>query len=248
MPEGIDLIWLLLIVLVAEVLGTIGGFGSSVFFVPFAGLLFDFHTVLGITAVFHVSSNLAKIALFRKGIDRKLIFNMGIPAVLFVIAGAFLSRFIGGYWLEIGLAAFLILMSSVLLMKSDFTLNPSRLTAATGGAFSGLAAGLVGTGGAIRGLVLASFSLNKDVFIATSAFIDLGIDVSRSVVYVEAGYFTIQLLPLIPMLLILSFVGTASGRYLLKFISEQRFQRYVLGLILLVGISTLVLTVGNFGK
>ena len=248
MPEGIDLIWLLLIVLVAEVLGTIGGFGSSVFFVPFAGLLFDFHTVLGITAVFHVSSNLAKIALFRKGIDRKLIFNMGIPAVLFVIAGAYLSRFIDSYWLEIGLAGFLILMSSVLLLKSDFTLKPSRLTAATGGAFSGLAAGLVGTGGAIRGLVLASFGLNKDVFIATSAFIDLGIDVSRSVVYVEAGYFTMKLLPLIPMLLILSFVGTALGRYLLKFISEQRFQRYVLGLILLVGLSTLILIVGDFGK
>jgi uncharacterized membrane protein YfcA len=139
-------------------------------------------------------------------------------------------------------------MSSVLLIKSDFTLNPSRLTAATGGAFSGLAAGLVGTGGAIRGLVLASFSLNKDVFIATSAFIDLGIDVSRSVVYVEAGYFTMKLLPLIPMLLILSFVGTALGRYWLRFISEQRFQRYVLGLILLVGISTLIFTIGDFGR
>lgn len=246
MPEGIDLIWLLLIVLIAEVLGTLGGFGSSVFFVPFAGLLFDFHTVLGITAVFHVSSNLAKIALFRKGIDRKLILQMGIPAVALVIAGAYLSQFIDSYWLEISLAIFLILMSIVLLLKPNFQLQPNAITAVTGGAISGLAAGLVGTGGAIRGLVLAAFALNKNVFIATSAFIDLGIDVSRSAVYVEAGYFTVQMLPLIPMLLILSFLGTALGRYLLQFISEQKFQRYVLGLILFVGISTLVITVGNF--
>lgn len=246
MPEGIDLIWLLLIVLIAEVLGTLGGFGSSVFFVPFAGLLFEFHTVLGITAVFHVSSNLAKIALFRKGIDRKLILQMGIPAVVFVILGAYLSRFINSYWLELSLAGFLILMSVVLLLKPNFQLKPNALTASSGGAFSGLAAGLVGTGGAIRGLVLTAFALNKNVFIATSAFIDLGIDVSRSVVYVEAGYFTIQMLPLIPMLLILSFLGTALGRYLLQFISEQKFQRVVLGLILLVGISTFILTIGNY--
>jgi uncharacterized protein len=33
-----------LIALLAEVVGTIGGFGSSVFFVPLAGLFFDFHT------------------------------------------------------------------------------------------------------------------------------------------------------------------------------------------------------------
>jgi len=246
MPEGIDLIWLLLIVLIAEVLGTLGGFGSSVFFVPFAGLLFEFHTVLGITAVFHVSSNLAKIALFRKGIDRKLILQMGIPAVVFVILGAYLSRFINSYWLELSLAGFLILMSVVLLLKPNFQLKPNALTSASGGAFSGLAAGLVGTGGAIRGLVLAAFALNKDVFIATSAFIDLGIDVSRSAVYIEAGYFTIQMLPLIPMLLILSFLGTALGKYLLQFISEQKFQRVVLGLILLVGVSTFILTIGNY--
>jgi hypothetical protein len=83
------------------------------------------------------------------------------------------------------------------------------------------------------------------VFIATSAIIDLGIDISRSVVYIDAGYFTQQLLPLIPMLLILSFIGTAIGKYLLQFISEVRFQRVVLGLILVVGISTMVITIVN---
>lgn len=62
-------IWFLVLTLVAEIIGTIGGFGSSVFFVPFANIFFDFHTVLGITAIFHLSSNLSKIYLFRKGLD-----------------------------------------------------------------------------------------------------------------------------------------------------------------------------------
>jgi len=62
----------LLFTLLAEIIGTIGGFGSSVFFVPFANIFFDFHTVLGITAVFHLSSNLSKIFLFRKGFRQKV--------------------------------------------------------------------------------------------------------------------------------------------------------------------------------
>ena len=33
--------------LIAEIIGTIGGFGSSVFFVPIGNFYFDFHSVFG---------------------------------------------------------------------------------------------------------------------------------------------------------------------------------------------------------
>jgi uncharacterized protein len=42
-----------LIALLSEIVGTIGGFGSSVFFVPLAGLFFDFHTVPTPGSIFH---------------------------------------------------------------------------------------------------------------------------------------------------------------------------------------------------
>ena len=76
--------------LLAEIFGTVGGFGSSVFFVPVANFFLDFQSVLGITALYHVSSNLTKIAFFRKGIDKKVILTLGVPAVLFVIIGGFI--------------------------------------------------------------------------------------------------------------------------------------------------------------
>ena len=87
--------WLfLLLSLVAEVIGTIGGFGSSVFFVPIASFFFTFQSVLGLTAVFHLSSNLSKIALFRKGLDKKLLLHIGVPSVIFVIIGGILSNYL----------------------------------------------------------------------------------------------------------------------------------------------------------
>ena len=62
---GVNLVFILL-ALVAEVLGTIGGFGSSVFFVPLGNFYFDFQSVLGIAAVFHLSSNLSKMGSNRQ--------------------------------------------------------------------------------------------------------------------------------------------------------------------------------------
>lgn len=101
-----QLIFFLSLAFVAEVIGTVGGFGSSVFFVPIAGLFFDFHSVLGITAVFHLSSNISKILLFKDGVDKKILINFGIPAVLFVIAGAFISNYFDSMYLEFGLGIF----------------------------------------------------------------------------------------------------------------------------------------------
>jgi uncharacterized membrane protein YfcA len=43
-----------LIAFSSEVVGTIAGFGSSVFFVPLAGLLLGFHEVLALTSILHV--------------------------------------------------------------------------------------------------------------------------------------------------------------------------------------------------
>ena len=63
-----NLPFFILLAFIAEILGTVGGFGSSLFFVPIASYFLDFHSVLGITALFHVSSNLAKIALDRKSV------------------------------------------------------------------------------------------------------------------------------------------------------------------------------------
>jgi uncharacterized protein len=233
-----NLLLFILLALLAEILGTVGGFGSSLFFVPIASYFLDFHSVLGITALFHVSSNLVKIAFFRKGFDKRLVISIGIPAVLFVIAGAYFSKFIDSETLEISLALFLIVVSLVLLIFKNLALKPTTANSIGGGIFSGLVAGLLGTGGAIRGITLAAYNLRMDVFIATSAIIDLGIDSSRSVVYCLNGYVHKDILYLIPILLLVSIAGTYTGKKILTRISEEQFKSIVLILVLLTGIIT----------
>ncbi len=234
------LFYFILLALVAEILGTIGGFGSSLFFIPIAGYFLDFHSVLGITALFHVSSNLTKIFFFREGVDKKLLINIGIPAVVFVILGAFLSKYIGSTLLEFILSIFLILLSMFFLIFKNISIQPTTANSVTGGILSGLFAGLVGTGGAIRGLTLAAYGLSAEVFIATSAIIDLGIDASRSVVYFLNGYVHYHDLYLIPILFIVSVVGTYIGKKILTKVNDKQFKSLVLILVLITGLVTFI--------
>ena len=229
----------ILLAFFAEVLGTVGGFGSSLFFVPIASYFIDFHSVLGVTALFHVCSNLTKIAMFKHGFDKKIIIWVGVPAVVFVVTGAYLSRYVNSEKLQFILGIFLVLISVFFFIFRKFTIQPSKSNSLIGGIFSGLAAGLLGTGGAIRGLTLAAFDLKIEVFIATSAVIDLAIDASRAVVYTSNGYVHFHDLYLIPILLVVSILGTFVGKKILDRVSQEKFKMIVLAMIFITGILSL---------
>lgn len=230
----------LLLALVAEIAGTVGGFGSSVFFVPIGNFYFDFHSVLGLTAIFHLSSNLSKIFVFRKGLDKGLLLKIGVPSVIFVVAGGYLSSAVNSVLLECALGIFLVALSLFFLIKRNVQLAPDKKNAVVGGSFSGFAAGLLGTGGAIRGLTMAAFNLEKSVFIATSAFIDLMIDLSRSVVYFHNGYIHTHDLKYVPWLFGIGLIGTLAGKKILQYIPQPKFRSLSLILILCIGVITLV--------
>ncbi len=235
-----NLIWFILLSLLAEIIGTVSGFGSSLLFVPIAGFFLDFHSVLGITALFHLASNLSKITLFRKGIDKQLIINIGIPSVIFVALGAYFSKFLDSNILEIVLAIFLIVMSLTLFIFKNLVLKPTRSNSIAGGALSGAVAGLLGTGGAIRGLTLAAFDLEMNSFIATSAIIDLGIDLTRGVVYAANGFVHLHDLYLVAILIVIGFIGTFIGKWILTLFSQAQFKKVLLILIFVIGVVTMV--------
>ena len=225
-----------ILALLAEILGTLSGFGSSILFVPLASLFLDFKLVLGITAVFHVFSNLSKLILFQKNIEKNIAIRLGIPAVIFVFLGALLIDYIPQEETEILINSAILIMALYLVFKGGKSIAQTRTNLYIGGGISGFLAGLVGTGGAIRGLVLSAFNLEKEIFIATSAMIDMGVDSTRAMVYVFNGYFKLEHLILIPFLIIISFLGTYIGKIMVKKIPEKAFHYLVISIIVLVSL------------
>jgi hypothetical protein len=198
-------------------------------------MFFDFKAVLAITAVFHVFSNLSKIYLFKTGIQKDIVLKLGIPAVVFVIIGALLTNIIPQKEIELVMNIVLVLLSVFLIFNTEKKLEQSNKNLIVGGVSSGFLAGLVGTGGAIRGLVLAAFSLEKDSFLATSALIDLGVDFSRAIVYISSGYFLKEFLIFIPFLILISIAGSYIGKLVLNKMPQKYFRNIVL--IVIVSIS-----------
>jgi uncharacterized membrane protein YfcA len=222
--------------LVSEIIGTISGFGSSVFFVPLAGMLFDFHTTLALTGVLHIFSTSAQVYLFRKSIDWKLMLKIGVPSVLFVIAGAYLNDKIDLKYAELAMGIFLVLFALVFFINKDLKIPPTNFNAITGGAVAGFLAGLIGTGGAVRGATLAAFDLPKEMFAGTSAGIDFAVDLSRTIIYLWNGYLAPKYYWFIPVLMVLAYTGAWLGKKALNALPQYIFKKIVLTIILAVGV------------
>lgn len=189
-----------------------------------------------LTAILHDFSNTSKLIMFRKNIDYNLLLLYGIPSTVLVIVGAYLSNYFQSAYNELFLGCFLVIFSTFVLFNPAFRLPVSKTSAITGGAIAGFLAGIIGTGGAIRGMSLAAFNLEKNIFIATSAAIDFFVDLARTVVYARNSYFQEEQLIHIPFLLVAAFVGSYLGKALLSKVSQDSFRKIVLVLILLIGI------------
>jgi uncharacterized membrane protein YfcA len=223
-----NLLLFFILALIAEIIGTVSGFGSSILFIPMAAMFFDFKIVLGITAVFHVFSNVFKIILFRKRVDRYVLLYLGIPAVISVVIGAMLTAYIPVKIIEMAMSVVVLAIAVYMIFNQRMSFRKSNTNLIVGGTVSGFLAGLVGTGGAIRGLTLAAFELEKNAFVATSAIIDLGVDTSRAGIYIWNGYFQSEHIKLIPMLIVIALVGSYIGKLILAKTSNEFFRYTVL--------------------
>lgn len=221
---------------IAEVIGTMAGFGSSTIFLPLALLFVDFQTALVLVAFLHIFGNLGRISFFRHGLDRNLIIKFGIPSVALAIIGALLVSYIPQDTLKGLLGIFLIIYATYSLLKESFSVHPSTVNAIIGGGLSGFLAGLIGTGGALRGAFLTGFKLPKEKYIATAAAIALAVDITRIPVYLSQGFLDTKYYWYLPVLFILALSGSFTGKQIVKHFPYKMFRMIVLIAILLAGI------------
>lgn len=223
------------------VAATIAGFGSSTLLVPVAVQFMDIRTAVFVVAIFHLFNNIFKIRIFWRKIDFKTFFLFGIPSIILAFTGAILISVMPVDIIRRILAVFLIIYAIYSLAKPKFALKKSKINAALGGSLSGLLAGLIGLGGAVRSAFLVSYDLSKEVYVATSAMIAVVIDVTRIPTYIftkavqESSYYI-----LIPILIVSAYFGVKTGKTLLAKIKQETFRRIVAVAILLVGIKILV--------
>jgi uncharacterized membrane protein YfcA len=91
---------------------------------------------------------------------------------------------------------------------------------------------------ALGGVALTAFDLEKVVFVATSAGIDSGVDLTRMIIYLRSGYLAPNSLVYVVGLLAIAFAGSYLGKLTLDYIDQKYSRKIVLGFILLIGLIT----------
>ncbi|MEX0617315.1 MAG: sulfite exporter TauE/SafE family protein [Candidatus Woykebacteria bacterium] len=220
---------------IAEVIGTIAGFGSSTIALPLSLLFFDFRTALVLVAFLHIFGNIGRIGFFRHGLDKGIILRFGIPSVILTLIGALLVSYTPQETLK-GLLGLFLVSYSVWSWSGNFQIKASTNTSILGGGLSGFLAGLIGTGGALRGAFLTAFNLPKEKYIATAAAIALAVDLTRIPIYLSQGFLVEKFYWYIPALLVVALLGSFTGKQVVSKIPQGKFKKVVLVAILLIGV------------
>lgn len=103
---------------IAEIIGTVAGFGSSTPFLPLALFFVDFKTALILAALFHIFGSISRITFFRHGLNKKLIFIFGLPSVILTIIGALVVNYLPQEILKLILGLFLFMFSIISMTGS----------------------------------------------------------------------------------------------------------------------------------
>lgn len=231
---------LALVGLLSELLGTVSGFGSSTFFVPVARLLESMSFVLALTAILHCFGNFTKLLAFRSFVRPGLLLRLGIPSVALSAVGAILSSHVSIDGLTRFLGGALVLVATLKLVLGRNLLRLNMPTSAALCGLSGLSTGLVGTGGAIRGIALSGLALGSHEFVALSSAIDLGGDLLRAAIYLRQGYMDWDQWYYLPALGVAALGGALLGRAILGRIDQARFEKIVAIFVLMSGLAMLL--------
>lgn len=229
-------IFFFIFALFAEIIGTMAEFGSSTIFLPIALLFFDFRTSLILVAISHASGNVGRISFFRYGLDKALLIRFGLPSVIFTIIGAMLIRFISQSVLILILGVFLGIYGLLFLHKPDLSVRPSLKNSIIGGILSGFFAGLIGTGGALRGAFLTSFKLEKSIYVSTMAAISLAVDITRIPIYLASEYLPATHYHFVPLLFLTAMIGSYLGKRIVYRVPQEQFRTFVLLFIIFISL------------
>ena len=225
----------------AEVLGTMAGFGSATVLTPIASWFLPIKTAVALVACFHLFGNVSRVFFFRQHINWTIVKQFGMPGILLSFVGAQAASWLSPQYIRMCLGGFLLVYVFMELRQATSARLPATTTTLVlGGMASGVIAGLIGTGGAIRSVCLLAFGLPKETYIGTSAVIALMVDATRLPVYLMQGFLPTNLVPVLASLTVVAFCGVWIGQRLVRRVSPVYFKRFVLLMLFAIGIKLVV--------
>ena len=219
----------------AEVVGTLAGFGSSMILVPLTAFFVDVKTTIAVVGLFHFFGQVVDLFLWGRYINWRITALFAGLGVVFSFLGAALITILPSQTVLLILGVFLAVYALASLLGKKLVLPKTNLSILSMGGVVGFLAGLTGTAGAMRTAFLSTLGLAKANFIGTSNAIAFFVDFTRVAVYAGSGILKFDL-PFWLAVLGVSIFGSLVGRKLVLQINEKTFYRIVYAALLLAGL------------
>jgi hypothetical protein len=230
-----ELVYLTALTLIASMIGTMTGFGTSTIMVPVLSWFLPLPLVLLFVGVIHWFGDIWKMLFFKKGFNWLLILLFGIPGIIASFWAARLPLALPEAWLQRSLGLFLVLYVAFLWFKPTWKMKPATSNALLGGTLSGFFSGVFGVGGAVRSTFLSAFDLPKPVFLFTSGMIGFMIDSSRVTQYLISGIRLDGLLLALTGCIPASLLGAYLAKKLVDKMPRQSFRLFIALALFVVG-------------
>lgn len=214
-------------------LSTLGGGGGSLVVMPVINFLFGARAVPPSMTLGTVISSFSRIFIFKKHIDWKIIRWFLPPSMVGAIAGAYASVQVEAQWLELIIAAFLIISTLWYLVDSKVLGFEVRLWHfSLAGLFISFLSGLIGGVGPLINILYLKYGDTKERIVATRAAGEISVHIVKLFAYYYFGSFDGKYLIIGLIIGLSAIIASLLGKYILRKISALFFKRLTLGIIL----------------
>jgi hypothetical protein len=225
---------------IAGTIGGVIGFGSSVMLMPALVLMYGPRTAVPIMAVTALMTNLARVVVWWRELDWRVVAAYSVTAIPAAALGARTLLAIPPRLADGVLGAFFILMIPARrwMIRQGLRVRLGHLALA--GAVVGYATGIVVSTGPINTPFFLAYGLTKGAFLGTEALGSLGMYVSKAIAFRNFGALTNEVVAQGLVIGASLMAGSWAAKYIVLRIAPERFVMLMEAVLFLSGLTMLV--------
>ncbi len=230
-------------------LSAICGGGAGLILMPILGAILPSTQIPAALSIGTFSSSASRLIVFFKSIRWHIVLYFMPPAIVAVVAGAFLLKFINPLYLQVVMGLFLMSNLTFLFKKTDLSAtseeNISKVKIVTIGFLAGFLSGLTGAVGLLFNKFYLRHGFSKQQIMATRAANEILLHLIKFVMYTMLGLITREVLVLGALVALAAVLSTFLIKYVLPYISELLFKKIGYAAMVLSGMIMLLQSSNN---
>jgi uncharacterized membrane protein YfcA len=230
----------MLIVCIAGLVQGTTGFGSALVMVPFLSLIFLPREVVPITLVLGTVINLGILVQEYKQVQLRLVTPMILASAVAIPLGTLMILIISADAIRMMIGIVIVPFAIILFFGWRLKVRNEAAASIPAGFLSGLLNGSVTMSGPPLVLFLQNQGFEKASFRANIAALFMANNLVTFVTFYLAGLFTVDSMKLSALFLPAVLVGLGGGILLARRMTEGRFKKVALLLLIAAGLSSLI--------